>query len=334
MRGVIGHRRLLEPLARRALDGRVAHAYGLFGPRSVGKRTVALRLAQTLNCERPVPGGCGTCLACRKIERGIHPDVRLVARAADRKDIAIDQIREMQEDLALRPLEGRHRVVIVDDAAELNQFGQDALLKTLEEPPGHAVLLLVTTTPAALHETIRSRLQPLVLRLVPTAEIAAGLAARGGRDAEDHAAAAAGRPGLAVALASAEGPGSDRERIASELYRLVSSGLTDRFAWAADLCDESDPRRRADAIDARLGEWSELLRDAAVAARGELVRPLRPTRAAETRRLASSVRSDDLLGAALLAQRLRGDLAWSANARALLELFALRLPYSVAVKPA
>ncbi len=204
MREVIGQRRLLERLTARALRGDVAHAYGLFGPRSLGKRTVALRLAQTLNCAAGVAGGCGTCLSCRKIERGIHPDVRLVARAADKKDIAIEQIREMQADLALRPLEGARRVVIVDDAAELNQYGQDALLKTLEEPPAHAVLLLITTTPSALHETIRSRVQPLQFRLVPTAEIASGLAARGVKGADALAAAAAGRPGVAIALAAGD----------------------------------------------------------------------------------------------------------------------------------
>jgi len=334
MRDVIGQRRLLEKLASRALRGDAAHAYGLFGPRSTGKRTVALRLAQTLNCAAKVPGGCGTCLSCRKIERGVHPDVRVVARTADKKDIAIEQIREMQEDLALRPLEGDRRVVVIDDAAELNQYGQDALLKTLEEPPSHAVLLLITTTPSALHQTVLSRVQPLVFRLVPTAEIAAGLRARHVTDPERYAAVAAGRPGVAIALAGGDAARGDRERIEAELYRLVSSGLTDRFAWAADLADESDPRKRAEAIDLRLEHWSELLRDAAVAARGELARPLRPARLDETGRLASAVGSGELLDVALLVERLRRDLVFNANARAMLELFVLRLPYTAAVKAA
>lgn len=329
MRDVIGHRRLLDRLAARAARGEVAHAYGLFGPRSVGKRTVALRLAQTLECEARVPGGCGACLSCRKIERGIHPDVRLVARAGDRKLIGIEQIREMQADLALRPIEGPRRVVIVDDAGELDQ-GQDALLKTLEEPPDHAVLLLVTPTPASLHETILSRLQPLTLRLVPVAEIEEGLAARGIREARRFAAASAGRPGVALGLASGDAMRAERERIEAELYRLVASGLTDRFAWAADLADESDPRRRAEAIELRLASWSELLRDATVASRGDLSRPLRPARVAETEHLADGVSASDLLGATLLVERLRRDLAFNANARAMLELFALRLPYCAA----
>jgi len=336
MRDVIGQRRIVGRLGERAARGDVAHAYGLFGPRSIGKRTVALRLAQTLQCERQLPGGCGRCLACRKIERDIHPDVRLITRAQDKKDIAIEQIREMQNDLALRPLEGRRRVVIIDDAGELNQFGQDALLKTLEEPPSHAVLLLVTTTPAALHETIRSRVQPLQLRLVPTAEIAEALAARGIAGAERYAAAAAGRPGIAVTLASGDAARAERAEMEVEFFRLVSSRLTERFAWAADMNDLPDDaehgRKRTAEIRRRLEHWSELLRDAAVAARGDLARPLRPERASETRALASRVGPAELLGVALLAQRLRDDLRFNANARALLELFVLHLPYRAAME--
>jgi len=333
MRDVIGQRRLLDRLASRALRGDVAHAYGFYGPRSIGKRTAALRLAQTLNCER---GGCGSCVPCRKIERGIHPDVRVVARGTGKKDITIEQVREMQADLALRPLEGRTRVVIIDDAAELNQYGQDALLKTLEEPPSHAVLILVTPTPAALHETIRSRAQPLTFRLVPTAEIAEGLAARGIRDAERYAAAGAGLPGVAIDLATAESARAERAKIEAELYKLVSSRLTERFAWAADLNelpdDQEHDRQRTREIRRRLDHWSELLRDAAVAARGPLVRPLRPERAGDTARLASSVAPAELLAMALLVERFRRDLVdFTVNARTLLELFVLRLPYAAAV---
>ena len=175
MRDVIGQRRILEKLGGQAIRGDVAHAYELSGPRSIGKHTVALRLAQTLNCvaERRVAGGCGRCVACRKMEQGTHPDLLTVTRLVDqgtrndRKVITIEQIRAMQQDLALRPLEGQRRVVIIDDAADLSEHAEVALLKTLEEPPSHAVLLLVTPTPSRLLETIRSRIQPIPFRLLP-----------------------------------------------------------------------------------------------------------------------------------------------------------------------
>jgi DNA polymerase-3 subunit delta' len=317
----------------------VAHAYELSGPRSIGKRTVATRLAQTLLCtsEPRVAGGCGTCLACRKIDHGTHPDVRLVTRLVDierdpdKKFIAIEQIREMQQDLALRPLEGSWRVVIIDDAADLSEHAEVALLKTLEEPPIHAMLLLLTPTPARLLETIRSRLVPLPLRLVPTPEIAAGLVARFGADARKHAAIGAGRPGVAISLAADEAARKARRNLEAEFYRLVGSGLTDRFAWALELAErERDTQKRNEAIESRLGEWSELVRDAAVAAHGA-DRPLRPERIDESAQLAKSVGRRELVDLALSLDRWRRDVVESnVNARMLLELFALRLPYAAA----
>ncbi len=331
MRNVIGQRAMLERLGARASRGDVAHAYGIFGPASIGKRTIAVRLAQTLNCldpKRP-PGGCGTCLSCTKIERNIHPDVTLVERdAAKLKMIDIEQIRDMQRDLSLRPLEGRARVVIIDDAAELSEPAQVALLKTLEEPPRHAVLLLLTLSPESLFETIRSRLQPLMLRSVAAAEIAAGLRARGVKDADAIAAAAGGHPGLAIRLASdQDGERTMRRALEKEFFELVSSRLTERFAWAASLADESDPRKRTDAIGLRFDHWIELLRDASVRARGLEGAPLRPDRSNEIGKVAAKADARELVDATLLVQKLRRDLFWNANARAMLEILALRLPY-------
>lgn len=337
MRAVIGQTRLLDRLGAQAARGEIAHAYGLFGPRGIGKRTVALRLAQTLNCladDRPA-GGCGRCRSCVNIEHGVHPDVRLVERQKDKKVITIEQIHEMQSDLVLRPLEGRTRVVIIDDATEMADTTPDALLKTLEEPPRHALLLLLTRTPAALSETIRSRMQSLPFRLVATHELAAGLRERFGAGAERYAPPANGRPGVGIALANDDhGIRTSRAALETELYRLIGSGLTDRFAWAGDLSDDNDPRRRAENIDERFDHWSALLRDAAVAARGVADQPLRPDRATETGRLAAAISPRELVDAVLLIERLRRDLFWNANARALLELLALKLPYLAGVEAA
>lgn len=346
MRDVIGQRRLLEKLGAQATRGDVAQGYELSGPRSIGKHTVALRLAQTLNCaaEPRVSGGCGLCLSCRKIERGIHPDVVHVTRLvdqleqrgerkgekkADRKLITIEQIREMQQDLALRPLEGRKRVVIIDDAADLSEHAEVALLKTLEEPPSHAVLLLVTPTPSRLMETIRSRIQPLPLRPVPRAEIEAALTTRYGAAAAKYAAVAAGKPGIALTLASNEAARNARAGLEAEFYTLVGSGLTDRFAWAADLAEsQRDTQKRNEEIEARLVHWGELLRDAAVTAVGAPERATRPERAAQTQKLAATVSPRDLVDIAQSFERWRRDVVeTTVSARMLLELLALKLPY-------
>ncbi len=343
---MIGQRRILEKLGEQAIRGDVAHAYELSGPRSIGKHTVALRIAQTLNCtaDPVISGGCGACVSCRKIDRGVHPDVPMVTRlvdqlvergerkgerAADRKNITIEQIRAMQQDLALRPLEGRRRVVIIDDAADLSEHAEVALLKTLEEPPPHAVLLLVTPTPSALLETIRSRVRPFPFRLVPRAEIEAALVARYGPGAARFAAVAAGRPGIAFTLASDEAARNARATLEREFYRLVASRLTDRFAWAADLADsERDTQKRNEQIESRLVAWGELIRDAAVVATGAGERAIRPERAAQSAKLASAVASRELVDLAQSFERWRRDVVESTvSTRMLLELLALKLPY-------
>jgi DNA polymerase-3 subunit delta' len=345
MRDVIGQRRLLEKLGAQALRGDVAHAYEFSGPRSIGKHTVALRLAQTLNCtaEPRVVGGCGACVSCRKIEKGIHPDVitltRLVdqietrgkregERKQDAKFVTIDQVRAMQLDLALRPLEGRRRIVIIDDASDLSDQAEVALLKTLEEPPSHAVLLLITPTPFALMETIRSRLQPFPFRLVPRAEIEVGLASRFGASAVRYAAAAAGKPGVAIALASDEAARAARAALEQELYKLIGSRLTERFGWAVALSDERDTQKRNEEIDLRLVHWGELLRDAAVFAAGVPERAMRPEQAERSRRLGASVPTHDLVELTQTFERWRRDIAeTTVSARMLLELLVLKLPY-------
>ena len=337
MRTVIGQRRLLARLGEQAIRGDVAQAYELSGPRSIGKHTVALRLAQTLNClaEPRVAGGCGTCLSCRKIENGTHPDVLMITRLTDlekrndQKNITIEQIRDMQRDIALRPLEGQRRIVIIDDAADLQEHAEVALLKTLEEPPPHAVLVLVTPTPSALLETIRSRLQPLPFRLVSRPEIEQALVARFGAPAARFAAVAAGRPGVAITLASDEAARAARSTLEREFYTLVSSRLTERFAWAADLAEsERDTQKRNELITTRLVAWGELIRDAAVAAAGAPERAMRPERTAQTAQLAATVPVKDLVDIAQSFERWRRDVAeTTVSARMLLELLALRLPH-------
>ncbi len=334
---MIGQRRLLEKLGAQAVRGDVAQGYELSGPRSIGKHTVALRLAQTLNCsaEPRASGGCGTCLNCTKIEKGIHPDVLVIERQVDlekrgdRKNITIEQIRAMQQDLALRPLEGRKRIVIIDDAAELSEHAEVALLKTLEEPPSHAVLLLVTPTPSRLLETIRSRIQPLPFRLVARAEIEEALAKRFGPTAAKYAAVAAGKPGIALTLASDEASRSVRSALEKEFYDLVASRLTERFAWAADLAEsERDTQRRNEQIESRLVQWGELLRDAAVVAAGAPERATRPERTAQTNKLAAGVAQRELVDLAQSFERWRRDVVeTTVSARMLLELLALKLPY-------
>src|SRR4051812_19456969 len=196
---VFGHHRLIDLLKRSIAGGTLPPSLLFVGPAGVGKRKVALAVAQALNCvrlttpERHLPadgsrvdGGadaCGQCAACRRIERGVHPDV-LVVEPGDSGAIKIDQVRDIVERAAYRPFEGRRRVVIVDDADALVVAAQHALLKTLEEPPPCSVFILVTSRPDVLLPTVRSRCPQLRFRPLPPDDIAAALIARGHKEAE------------------------------------------------------------------------------------------------------------------------------------------------------
>src|SRR5258706_2202855 len=152
--GIIGHAWAVDFLRRSIAGGHVAHAYLLSGPVGVGKALLALRLAQTLNCQTGGPDPCLSCRACKRIERGNHPDVRVAGmatqaaglkpdEAARQKDLKIDTVREWQGDISLRPYEGRRRVFILHDAEKLTEAAANAMLKTLEEPPLYATIVLV-----------------------------------------------------------------------------------------------------------------------------------------------------------------------------------------------
>ena len=173
-----GHGPEIEHLLRSARAGRLVHAYLLCGARGCGKRTLARLLAQALFCEaaeeeRP----CGVCPACKRFLSGNHPDARTLAPKG--RSIGVDDVRELMDYLSRRPYEGRWHVAIIERADKMTPSAQNALLKTLEEPPADTVFFLLTDTPGALLPTVRSRLR--MVRVAPlTREACAQALARHG----------------------------------------------------------------------------------------------------------------------------------------------------------
>lgn len=168
MHWIIGHEGAIRRLEAAAKAQQPAHAYLFAGPSSVGKTTLALAFAQTLNCQatdRP----CGECRVCQLAARRRHPDVALI-QAAD-GTIRIDQIRELQRQAALAPIEVRWRVFIIPNVERATREAANSLLKTLEEPPPHVVLLLTTLDPEGLLPTVVSRCQVISLRPLPLSQI-------------------------------------------------------------------------------------------------------------------------------------------------------------------
>jgi DNA polymerase-3 subunit delta' len=197
----LGNARVVEIL-RRAVDlDRLPHALLLAGPDGVGKRTLALLLAQLLNCSSPRAGhSCGSCGSCRKIASGSHPDVRLIE--PDGAFIKIEQVRQMIAEVAYQPFEARYRVVILDGAEQMRLEAANSLLKTLEEPPSRTIMILVTRSPYLLLTTIRSRARLLQFGGIPEDRIEAYLVEREGWDrARAHLAAELSLGSLGAALA-------------------------------------------------------------------------------------------------------------------------------------
>ena len=172
-KNILGHEFQKRSLLRAALDSRIAHSYLFFGPEGVGKRLIAVEFAKVLNCTKTFEGEsalkgepCG-CNSCKKIGKGIHPDVFLVEYKGV-KDIKVDQIREeVEERLFLKPFEGRFKVAIIDEAERMNPNAQNAFLKTLEEPPADSIIILIASQPELLLPTIRSRCQLFEFKGIP-----------------------------------------------------------------------------------------------------------------------------------------------------------------------
>ncbi|CAA9563748.1 MAG: DNA polymerase III delta prime subunit [uncultured Thermomicrobiales bacterium] len=212
--GLHGQERLVTDF-RRAVVSAPRHAYVVTGPPQSGKRTLAVAFAKAMNCTRPpVPGEfCGECGICRRIDRGVFPDVTVfdLATQADRErtsgknlTLTIATVRDVSSQIAYRPSESRWKIIIVDDIESMQETAQEAFLKTLEEPPAYAVILLLTADADLLLPTIRSRCVTVRMQVVNEEVIRGALAERGvtGEDAAHIAALSDGRVGWAITAAN------------------------------------------------------------------------------------------------------------------------------------
>jgi DNA polymerase-3 subunit delta' len=212
---VVGHRAAKAEWLAAEASGKLHHGWLLRGPRGIGKARLALQFALKLlgaKPERVLEADVDDHIG-RLVAAGSHPDLRIIKRPVDDKgkektDIPVDLVRELADFFSLRPAMGGYRVAIIDAVDELNRFGSNAILKTLEEPPARAVLFLISHGEEALLPTIRSRCR--TLQLAPlSAEETSEVLIRGGMPAaraEDVAKRAPGRPGRALAL---QGPDAD-----------------------------------------------------------------------------------------------------------------------------
>ena len=172
---VVGQEHITVTLRNALREGRLSHAYLFTGPRGTGKTSTARILAKAINClaEDPAARPCNACRICLAITEGRQLDLIEIDAASNR---GIDEIRDLREKIGFRPNEARYKVYIIDEVHMLTKEAFNALLKTLEEPPPHAVFVLATTEPDRVPETVRSRCQRFDFRRIPTSEIVEHLA--------------------------------------------------------------------------------------------------------------------------------------------------------------
>jgi len=266
-RDVVGHDQVKPLIARAARRGTLPPSLIFAGPSGVGKRMVALALAQLVNCLPPAgPAGedaCGECASCRRIARGVHADV-LIIEPGESGTIKIEQIREAIERAAYRPFEGRRRVVILDDAEQVVPAAQDALLKTLEEPPAGTTFVLVSSVPETLLSTIRSRCQRLRFGRLSPADVAAVLRrAHAYTEQDAHAAAALSDGSVGRALEGGTEEFLDARRAAVQLLQTVADTPPParRIMAAGALPGAGRSKADRDALAKSLGALSSILRD-------------------------------------------------------------------------
>jgi DNA polymerase-3 subunit delta' len=268
---VIGHRQTVDLLRHAITHRRVPQSLLFAGPDGIGKRTTALALAQAVNCPNSRDGdACGTCPTCHRIVRGQHADV-VVVDTGEKASIGIDVLRDRVLDaVGYRPFEAARRVFIIDGADALTPPAQDALLKTLEEPPPTAILVLVTAYPDTLLATVQSRCRRLRFGPLADADVARVLVERCAIDrvaARTLAATSSGSVGAALGAEQGHAE-ADREAAVGLLASAARETAAGRLRAADRLVKHGSKRRDRDALGARLAIIASLLRDVAAAQAG------------------------------------------------------------------
>ena len=249
---IIGHQKQVETLRSALAHGRLHHAYLFVGPDGVGKRTVALSLARAIQCSERHDDFCGHCANCARIQASNHPDVRVTEPLPGKKEISIQQIREIEKELNFRSFSGGRKIAVIDPATLMNLPAQNALLKTLEEPPQDSVLILVASNAGGLLPTLRSRCLRLSFSPLQRDLLAGFLVARNGtrpEEADFLAAMAMGSLGRAIRIDSEE----LRERRRIWIDTLSSLGAGDYRA--ATQAAEALANNRDESL--KFLEWAE-----------------------------------------------------------------------------
>lgn len=236
-KNIMGHERPIQLLQRAIAQDKVVHSYLFSGNEGIGKNLVALQFAKALNClegDHRVDG-CDRCSSCKKIDHHLHPDVTRIE--PEGQTLKVEQVREILSALAYRPYEGRRRVIILSAADRMAPHMSNTLLKTLEEPPLHTVIILIASSPRWILPTILSRCQSIRFNPLPTHLVSDWLRKERGLDDEEAhllASLSEGSPGKALEIRE-EISGIPREELLRGWIGSKSLTLEEKEVWIESL---------------------------------------------------------------------------------------------------
>lgn len=245
---LVGHEWAVDMLKKHVIHNTTRHAYLFAGPPGLGRRTLALRFAQALNCQTPSEPGipCGGCRDCKQIAAMQHADLAIVQADAEGGTLKVDQIRDTRKNLTYKPYQSKYRVALFLRFHEANDSAANALLKTLEEAPSYAVLILTADNPEQLLPTIVSRCEVLRLRPLKIEEVRHALEEKGFETNQSKwiAHISGGRFGYARRLLESETILDVREERLNDLQTLMAASRVEKFSYADKLSKDKDSMRQ------------------------------------------------------------------------------------------
>jgi DNA polymerase-3 subunit delta' len=323
---IVGHDWAVDLLLQHVKQKTLRHAYLIAGAPGVGRRTLAIRLAQALNCPQPTADGvpCRTCRTCKQIEAAQFPDLVVTQSESEGKELKVDQVRAVKQMLTLKPYQSQYRIAIFLRFQEANANASNALLKTLEEAPAHGLIILTADNPEQLLPTVISRCEIMRLRPLHFDDVKKFLIARDvdHDKAELIAHLSGGRPGAAIKLADDSSALDARSTRLDDLASLISGTRRGKIAYAENLAKDKESIRPTILL------WLSFWRDVMLTAGGSNAPLANIDRLPLIHRLAGALTLPQLRVVAADLENAIERLENNVNAKLLLEVLLLNLPKS------
>lgn len=318
-----------ELLQGQIANGSLRHAYLFTGPDGIGRRTLALRLAQAVNCEEPpdLGGYCNECRACKGIAKMQHTDLHILEVQDGDRQIKVEAVRELSRMLALTPYESKMQIALLLDFDQATVHAANALLKTLEEPSERVLLLLTAESAESLPATIASRCEVLRLRQMNSKALEEGLKVHIGADAEKCqliANLSAGKPGIAIRLASDEDALMQKSEWVQDALRMIGASHVERFSFAEDVSKDRN------FLLELLGNWLIFWRDLLMKKNNINANLVHLDKEADIKATIEGMKSEDIQAFISQLQETIFSLKRNANARLAMESLLLSLPKKAA----